>query len=189
MPNRNILAALAALLLAAALLLLTHPSTAVNYRKGIPVGGTPSEQKAALLRAGAKYLDKQEGTLLYRHRYAGLDCTLQHSDTHAGLLAATFPVRASWRALEKDYDRLWDALCKQYGEPTSQKYAFLHAGLVPDLDEYEELLEGRCDWRSLWMLPDGAIELSITANHGGECFVTIIWQTRTDNDTDTNEED
>lgn len=179
MKYKNICAAAAALALAASLLLVALPGRAVDYRKGIPVGGTPSEQKAALLRAGAKYLDKQEGTLLYRHRYAGLDCTLQHSDTHAGLLAATFPVRSSWRALEKDYDRLWDALCKQYGDPTSQKYAFLHAGLVPDLDEYEELLEGRCDWRSLWMLPDGAIELSITANDGGECFVTIIWQTTT----------
>lgn len=184
MKYKNIFAAAAALALAASLLLIAHPGRAVDYRKGIPVGGTPSEQKAALLRAGAKFLDKQDGTLLYRHRFAGLDCTLQHSDTYKGLLAATFPVRDSWRALEKDYDRLWDALCKQYGDPTSQKYSYLHAGIVPDLDEYEELLAGRCDWRSLWMLPDGAIELSITANEGGECFNTIIWQTTTNTEED-----
>ena len=179
MKKKTILTAITAAAISLTLLLLCHPTDAVNYRKGIPVGGTAKEQKAALLKAGAKYLDTQDGAMLYRHKYSGLNCTLQHSDDYPGMLAATFPVRESWKNLEKDYDRLWDALVKEYGEPTSQKYAFLHAGIFANIDEYEELLAGRCDWRSIWNLPAGVIELSITANEGGECFCTIIWQTTT----------
>ena len=177
MKKKTILTAITAAAISLTLLLLCLPTDAVNYRKGIPVGGTAKEQKAALLKAGAKYLDAQDGAMLYRHKYGGLDCTLQHSEDYPGMLAATFPVRDSWKALEKDYDRLWDTLVKEHGQPASQKYAFLHAGIYANIDEYQELLAGRCDWKAQWRPDNGIIELSITSNNDGECFCTIIWQT------------
>ncbi len=166
-----------ATLLTALLCLTAAGQQGLQYKKGVPVSDDPATMRENLTKAGAKYLDIQQGTIYFRDKFAGLPCLVQYpweQNTDGMEITLAFQSRETWKQLEKDYDKIYAYLEKTYGKPQTEEYCFLHSSIDPGFEEMEELLNGHCDWTATWHFEDGDIQLSIGTSATGECFNMLI---------------
>ena len=135
--------------------------------KGIPITGTLESFAQKLEAKGfeKKYSDKT--SVEFEGEFAGYsECEIYiykvPNQNIVHKVVVFFPEESSWEDLEKEYNQCKGMLTNKYGEPALHSETFKEwASTFSDAAKMRALKEGNCDYRTVWEVDNGDIQMQI----------------------------
>ena len=148
--------------------------------KGVPIDGTLNEFVGKLKQKGLTLMGSEQGVAILEGEFAAYKgCTIAVNEHESGLVnrvVVVFPDRDTWALLYNDYSKLKDMLTQKYGKPTEETEEFQEYPAPRDDDsKMLEVWMDRCKYICDFSTEEGVIELRISHNSFGSCFVVLVY--------------
>lgn len=134
---------------------------------GIPINGSHKVFAKKMEKKGFKKLPFKGDYVLFKGEFASSPNTLitVHYSTQKDLVYKVLVMLSAldvWSAIENDYFQLKSMLTQKYGKPSESIETF-DSEIQPttDNDKMCELTMGRCQYCTLFRIPEGIVELAV----------------------------
>jgi len=160
----------------------TEQSTSHLKFKGIPIDGNAKDMVDKLVKKGYNYEGEINNTYVLTGTFAGYsNCNIFVSAQNylVSTVGVVFSETTEWLNLYSTYSRLKNALTEKYGKPQKSIENF-STPYEPSDDMEKSLLtmEGKCNYETVYLLPEGMIVLSIArvySDYMPHCYVSLSY--------------
>ena len=147
--------------------------------EGVPIDGTLEQFVDKMVSKGFVYIETKDGTAFLYGEIAGYeDCligvkSLKNNDLVSCVLVF-FPENDTWRALVTRYGILQFLLTGKYGKPEKVVEEFKHGDPKNDLLRWVYLMDGHCNYSTLYSTDKGDIVLTLMYESGGQVALVYL---------------
>lgn len=146
--------------------------------KGIPMEGTLQSFTKKLEAKGYKTLSIKDAQAVLTGEFGGYEncniAVVSEKGTQIGMVAVLFPPMDKWTNLFGCYHLFKNMLIEKYGNPHTCVEEFQRGYINDDHDRMYELRMDRCNYKTVFLLEKGIIQLEIVHTLLG-CYVDLAY--------------
>lgn len=148
--------------------------------KGIPIEGNTDSFVKKLIEKGYSYEGKEYGVVILMGEFITIpNCIVgvqSYSDRdQVSSVTVIFPEKNSWNMISMSYYNLKNLLSEKYGTPTNCLEQFSDSEPSTDFLKFQALLDGRCNYLSVFSCKNGEVQLTIGKNSNNTASIFLVY--------------